>query len=59
MILEGEFWFISHDLSAEEGTIRSISEGDVLVPQHGWQYYDNSYFHVNNFDNCRTVRLQI
>ena len=48
----GEFWFISHDLSAEDGIIRSISdEGDVFVPQHGWQY-----FNPNTDVICTTVR---
>ena len=45
---KGEFWFISHDLSAEDGIIRSISdEGDVFVPQQGWQYINA---------RCTTVR---
>ena len=35
---EGEFWYFTHDLSEEEGHIRSISEGDLFVPQQGWQY---------------------
>ena len=47
---------MSHDLSAEDGNIRSISEGDVFVPQQGWQYYDSSYFDVYNFDKCLTER---
>ena len=34
MVLEGEFWSIS----AGKGKIRSISEGDMFVPQQGWQY---------------------
>ena len=36
--LEGELWYFTHDLSEEEGHIRSISEGDMFVPQQGWQY---------------------
>ena len=44
-LLEGEFWYFTHDLSAEEGHIRSISEGDMFVPQEGWQY-----------TSCSTVR---
>ena len=48
-MIEGEFWYISHDLSAEDGTIRSISEGDVLLPQLGWQY-------LNFNEACTTVR---
>ena len=58
-MIEGEFWYFSNDLFAEEGNIRSISEGDMSVPQQGWQYYDHSYFDVNNFDECRTDRLYI
>ena len=57
--IEGEFWYILDDLTAEEGFIRSISEGDMFVPQQGWQFYDHSYFYVNNFDNCWTVRSEI
>ena len=49
MILEGKFWYISHDLSAEEGLIRSKREGDILVPQQGWQY-------INSDVRCTTVR---
>ena len=54
--IEGEFWYISDDLTAEEGLIRGISEGDMFVPKQGWQFYDDSYFYVNNFDNCLTGR---
>ena len=39
-VLQGEFWYLSDDLFAEEGNIRSISEGDVMVPQQGWQYFN-------------------
>ena len=50
---KGEFWFISHDLSAEDGIIRSISdEGDVFVPQQGWQY-------LNTDAKCTTVRYKL
>ena len=45
----GEFWYFSHDLSAEDGIIRSISEGDVSVPQEGWQYFNTDV-------SCTTVR---
>ena len=45
--LEGEFWFISQDLSAEDGHIRSYSEGEMFVPQQGWQYLETG---------CTTVR---
>ena len=45
-------------MSAEDGIIRSAAEGEVFVPQQGgWHYYDHSYFHENNFDNCRTERF--
>ena len=37
-ILTGQFWYFTHDLSAEEGLIRSISEGDMSVPHQGWQF---------------------
>ena len=49
---KGEFWFISHDLSAEDGIIRSISEGDMFVPQQGWQY-------LNTDAKCTTVRYKL
>ena len=40
-MIEGEFWYFSHDLSAEAPeVIRSISEGDTHVPQEGWQYFN-------------------
>ena len=45
--LKGEFWFISQDLSAEDGHIRSYSEGEMFVPQQGWQYLETG---------CTTVR---
>ena len=49
---KGEFWYISHELSAEDGIIRSISdEGEVFVPQQGWQHFDPP-----NTDVCTTVR---
>ena len=35
---EGEFWYISTDVSAEEGFIKSLNEGDMIVPQQGWQF---------------------
>ena len=54
VVFKGEFWYFSHDLSAEEGIIRSISEGDVSVPQQGWQQYDKIYMDVKNFHTCRT-----
>ena len=38
-VLLGELWYVTDDLNADEGLIiRSISEGDLFVPQHGWQY---------------------
>ena len=52
LLISGEFWYITHDLSDEEGEIRSINEGEVLVPEYGWNFFDHSYFEVNNFDNC-------
>ena len=52
VVFEGEFWFFSQELSAEEGLIRSISEGDVSVPQQGWQYFNPP----NTDINCTTVR---
>ena len=36
-ILKGEFWYILHDLSAEDGPIRSSSERHMFDPQQGWQ----------------------
>ena len=47
-VLEGEFWYISDDLLAENGIIRSVSEGDVFVPQQGWQFL--------GMGGCTTVR---
>ena len=35
---QGEFWYISDDLFAEDGIIRSNREGDMFVPQQGWKY---------------------
>ena len=51
IFLEGEFWYISDDFLSEVGIIRSISEGDVLVPRQGWQY-----FNPNTDVRCTTVR---
>ena len=34
----GGFWYIANKLQADRGFIRSISEGDVIVPQKGWRY---------------------
>ena len=42
IILSGEFWYITDELSNEEGinSIRiKISEGEFFFPQNGWQYY--------------------
>ena len=33
-------------MSAEDGIIRSISEGDMFVPQQGWQFLDDEGFLV-------------
>ena len=34
----GNFWYITNDLEAVGGFIRSISEGGVIVPEKDWQY---------------------
>ena len=49
---KGEVWYITHDLSAEDGIIRSISEGDAFVPQQSFQYLDPPNIDVR----CTTVR---
>ena len=34
----GNFWYMTNDLEAVGGFIRSISEGGVIVPEKDWQY---------------------
>ena len=34
----GDFWYITSDLEADSGFIRRRSEGEVIVPENGWQY---------------------
>ena len=51
-MIKGEFWYISHEFSAEDGVIRSIREGDLNVPQQGWQFLNPP----KSDGRCTTVR---
>ena len=34
----GDFWFITKNLEADRGFIRRRSEGEMIIPENGWQY---------------------
>ena len=48
-------WYITNDIDAEEGDLKSGQKDEVFVPDLGWKFLDHSYFD-NDFDNCKTVR---
>ena len=48
-------WYITNDIDAEEGDLKSGQKGEVFVPEIGWEFFDHSYFD-NDFDNCKTIR---
>ena len=53
-LFSDDTWYITKDIDDEEGKVKSLQSKDVLVPQFGWSYYDQSYFQ-NDFDNCKTM----
>ena len=52
-------WYITRDINAEEGDIRSEVKEAPFVPGLGWTFYDHGYFENNDFSNCKTIRLRI
>ena len=49
-------WYITNDIHAEEGDLKSGQKDEGFVPDLGWKFKDHSYFD-NDFDNCKTIRL--
>lgn len=56
IIYADDTWYITRDLFDEKGKIRSGKKEEVLLPEIGWEIYDQSYYD-QNFDNCKTTRL--
>ena len=52
--LADDTWYITRDLFDEKGKIRSGKKEEVLLPEIGWEFFDESYL---DFDNCKTTRL--
>ena len=57
IIPKGYFWYINNQISENgEKRIRSERKGQLLVPEQGWNYYDEKYLESKDFSNCKTVR---
>ena len=48
-------WYITNDIEAEEGDLKSGQKDEVFVPDLGWEFLDHSFFD-NDFENCKTIR---
>ena len=49
-------WYITNDIHAEKGDLKSGQKDEVFVSEIGWEFFDHSYFD-NDFDDCKTIRL--